>query len=96
MIFSLWVGGVLCPDASVFVPGLSGSSFCVRRHTSAWQSAASAAVSVVSSGGWGVWEEWMEVCRQAGWGRGRGEEEGAARGRGPASNPPAHSTEGFS
>lgn len=57
MVFSLWVGGVLCPDASVFVPGMSGSSFCVRRHTSAWQSAASAAtgrVLVVSLGGWGV------------------------------------------
>lgn len=40
---------MLCPDASVFVPGMSGSS-CVRRHTSAWQSAASAATGV----GWGV------------------------------------------
>lgn len=37
----------------------------------------------------------MEVCRQRGWGRRRGEEEGAARGRGPASIPPAHSAEGF-
>lgn len=40
---------MLCPDASVFVPGMSGSS-CVRRHTSAWQSAASAATDVVGGG----------------------------------------------
>ncbi|KAB1254785.1 Neurogranin [Camelus dromedarius] len=33
---------MLCPDGSVFVPGMSGSSFCLSRHTSAWQSAASA------------------------------------------------------
>ena len=52
MLFSMWVGGVLCTDASVFVPGMSGSSFCLRQHTSAWQSAASAA-SGVSLGGWG-------------------------------------------
>lgn len=50
VVFSVWVGMLLCPDASVFVHGMSGSSFCLRRHTSAWQSAASASKGVSLGG----------------------------------------------
>ena len=70
-------GWVLCPDVSVFVPGMSGASICL-------------AVCRLSNKGLGlgrmrVWEGWMEMCGRRGSGGSR-----SWRGRGhPSVSPPS-------
>lgn len=80
MVLFIRVGGVLCPDVSVFVPSISGASFCLRRHISAWQSAASESKGIefrrmgcVGGMDGSVWAEGLGQERERGGGSREGE-----------------------